>query len=94
MICLHFFDNSIKDIGEKEIKRLSATIARKISAEDNHKSESKAFQHYSRRLVRDLEAKGIVRTSVESLLLSLQADNPDIFGAECFRTFPNVCEDC
>ena len=45
---------------------------------------------YSRRLVKDLEAKGIIRTAVESLNLSVHASNADILKSECMRTFATV----
>ena len=48
------------------------------------------LQTYSRRLVRDLEIKGIVRTAVEGTDLSLHAAHTDILQAECVRTFPTV----
>ena len=44
----------------------------------------------SRRLVRDLEAKGIVRTAVECTNLSIHANDSDVLTAECIRTFPTV----
>ena len=40
--------------------------------------------------MQDLEVKGIVRTAVESTLLSLHADSSDVLSAECIRTFPSV----
>ena len=40
--------------------------------------------------MRELEAKGIVRTAVESTLLSLHADHPDVLMAECIRAFPSI----
>jgi hypothetical protein len=46
--------------------------------------------HYSRGLVRDLESKGIIRTTVESLNLSLNANKTDVLSAECIRTFPTA----
>ena len=48
------------------------------------------FQKYTRRLVKDLEMKGLVRTSVEQTNLSLHADHPDVLMAECVRTFPTI----
>ena len=51
---------------------------------------AQAFQRYSRRLLKDLESKGIIRTSVESLNLSLHAAHTDVLSAECVRTFPTV----
>ena len=38
----------------------------------------------------DLEAKGIIRTVVESVNLALHADDPDVTRAECIRTMPIV----
>ena len=40
--------------------------------------------------MKDLEAKGTVRTIVETLNLSLQAANADNLAAECWRTFQTV----
>ena len=48
------------------------------------------LQDYSKRLLKDLEAKSTVRTAVETLNLSLAAAHPDILRAECLRTFPTV----
>ena len=45
---------------------------------------------YSRRLVKDLEAEGIIRTAVKSVNLALHADHKDVLMAECIRTFPSV----
>ena len=84
------YTSKMQDIGEKEVRRLSATLTRKLAGEEKHESEAQAFQYYSRRLVRDLEAKGIVRTALESTQLSLHADHPDALMAECIRTFPTV----
>ena len=50
----------------------------------------KAFQDYSRRLVKDLEAKGIIRTAVETLNVATHATDTDILSAECMRTFATV----
>ncbi|CAK0869630.1 unnamed protein product [Prorocentrum cordatum] len=87
------YSSKMQDIGQKEIQRLSATLERKVAsdgARSTNRTAAQEFQHYSRRLVRDLECKGIVRTSLESCLLSLHADHPDALMAECIRTFPTV----
>ncbi len=52
--------------------------------------EQKEFELYSKRLVKDLAAKGIIRRSVESLNLQLHGENQDVTTAECIRTFPTV----
>jgi hypothetical protein len=49
-----------------------------------------AFNLHSKRLLKDLEAKGIIRAAVESVNLSLQANHKDVLMAECIRTFPTV----
>ena len=52
---------------------------------------SRDFQLYARRIVKDLELKGTVRTAVEGMNLSLDwRDESDILAAECIRTFPTV----
>ena len=40
--------------------------------------------------MRDFESKGIIRTTVESLNLSLNANKTDVLNAECIRTFPTA----
>ena len=45
---------------------------------------------YSKRLLKDLEAKGTIRTAVEGWNLSLHAAAQDYLRAECLRTFPTV----
>ena len=48
------------------------------------------FNLYSKRLVKDLEAKGIVRTAVEGINLALQAECEYTLRAEMFATMPRV----
>ena len=50
----------------------------------------KDFRRCSKRLLNDLQAKGTVRTAVETCDLAPHADHPDETRAECFRTFPTV----
>ena len=83
------YSAKMQDIGIKELAWLREAMDRKVSSTKENKAP-KAFQHYSRRLVKDLEAKGIIRTAVESLNLSAHAANPDYLGAECMRTFATV----
>ena len=64
-------------------------LERKVDREQR-KALPKAFQDYSKRLLKDLEAKSVVRTAVEGLNLSLHGDRPDFLSAECIRTFPSV----
>ena len=51
---------------------------------------AQAFKLYGKRLVKDLEGKGIIRTAVEGTNLALYADHKDNLMAECIRTFPSV----
>ena len=48
------------------------------------------MQDYSRRLVKDLECKGILRTTVETVNLQIHAEESDPLAAECIRTMPTV----
>ena len=45
---------------------------------------------YARRLVKDLELKGTIRTAVEGVNLSLHWNEADILAAECIRIFLTV----
>ena len=51
------YTSKLQDIGQKEVKRLSLTLDRQLPSVVASKSQAQAFQYYSRRLVRDLEAK-------------------------------------
>ena len=83
------YTSKMQDIGHKELQRMNEALSRKTSVEAKSAGHE-AFKMYSRRLVKDLEAKGIIRTAVESVNLALHADNKDVLMAECIRTFPTV----
>jgi hypothetical protein len=83
------YSSKMQAIGEKETKQLREAAQRKVSAEAKD-SDARDFQKYVRRLVKDLEMKGTIRTAVESVNLSLYADHTDVLMAECIRTFPTV----
>ena len=83
------YSAKMQDIGNKELERLREAMDRKV-ASSRQPPAPRAFQEYSRRLVKDLEAKGIVRTAVETLNLATHASSADVLSAECMRTFPTV----
>ena len=83
------YSAKMQEIGHKELERLRDALDRKMT-DAKESTAPKAFQDYSRRLVKDLESKGIIRTAVESLNLSTYASHPDVLGAECMRTFATV----
>ena len=76
-------------IGKKEVQQLEDSISRKVALPDK-KSPAQQFQAYSRRLVRDLEGAGIIRTAVETTNLMVHVAQQDVLQAECIRTFPNI----
>ena len=84
------YTSKMQDIGQKEVKRLGVIVDRQLPSVIASRSAAQVSQYYSRRLVRDLEAKGIVRTAVESTLLFLHSDDEVVLMAECIRTFPSV----
>ena len=83
------YSSKMQPIGEREIRRLREAAQRKVEGEGRH-AVAIDFQRYTRRIVKDLELKGIIRTAVEGTNLSLHADHPDVLMAECVRTFPTV----
>ena len=83
------YTSKMQDIGKKELQRLREALERKIDRE-HRKPLPKAFQEYSKRLLKDLEAKSTVRTAVENLNLAIHGDHADMLRAECIRTFPSV----
>ena len=79
----------MQDMGQKELQKLREALERKIDREQR-KPLPKAFQEYSKRLLKDLEARSTVRTAVENLNLAIHGDEADVLSAECIRTFPTV----
>ena len=80
-------------LGQKEAERLGEAYNCKLVRElasGMKKALADRFRECSKRIVKDLESTGTVRTSVEAVLLGLYADFPDTLMAECIRTFPTV----
>ena len=83
------YTSKMQPIGERETQQLRNAAQRRVDCEPSEGRE-RDFQKSVRRLVKDLEMKGTIRTAVESANLSLYAKNKDILKAECIRTFPHV----
>ena len=83
------YSAKMQDVGQKELQRMEQAMERTMLVESSVPAQ-KLFPLYSKRLVQELEAEGAIRTSVESLNLSLHADGPDVLSVECLRTFPIV----
>ena len=49
-----------------------------------------SFADRCKRIVKDIEPKGNVRTAKEGISLQLYADHADTLMIECLRTFPTV----
>ena len=79
----------MQDIGQKELARIRESLMRKVEVQPMFLPH-KEFAMYSKRLVKDLEAKGICRTPVESSNLQLHGENQDVTTPECKCTFPQV----
>ena len=75
-------------IGAKETERIAEAFSRKIAGEDRTPtSVAKKFSDCCRRMVKDIECKGLIRTAVEATNLAEYADHPDTLMAECMRSF-------
>ena len=83
------YSAKMQDTGSKELERLREAMGRKVAGSQQSLAP-KAFQDYSRRLGKYLEAKGIIRTAVETLNLATHAADADATSAECMRTFATV----
>ena len=79
-----------QDVGRKELARMGATLERKLQVETSSTNDASSFRYYSQRLVHDLEAKGILRTIVETTNLAIHLNKMDVLASECIRTFPTV----
>ena len=64
------YTSKMQDVGQRELGRMRESLIRKVSVEPRY-AQPEAFKLYSRRLIKDLEAKGIIRTAVESVNLAL-----------------------
>ena len=83
------YSAKVQDIGAKELTQLRDSLERKVDR-TTALSAHKMFQEYSKRLLKDLEAKSVVRTAVESLNLSVFGSHSDVLFAECYRTFATL----
>ena len=83
------YTSKMQPIGERQIKQLREAIERRVAGDKSH-GAAQDFKLYARRLVKDLELKGTIRTAVEGVNLSLHWNEADILAAECIRTFPTV----
>ena len=84
------YTSKMQPIGEKQVKQLREATERKVQGEPSRRA-AEDFKMYARRLVKDLELKGTVRTAVEGMNLSLHwSDESDVLAAECIRTFPTA----
>ena len=84
------YTSKMQPIGERQVKQLRESTERKVEGERS-RGAAADFQTYARRLVKDLELKGTIRTAVEGMKLSLHGiEESDLGAAECIRTFPTV----
>ena len=82
------YSAKMQPVGQKELKAMRETLVRKIQEDKDDKTSVKRFGEYARRLVRDLEGKGTIRTSLETTNLAVNVSESDNLRAECIRTFP------
>ncbi len=83
------YTSKMQDIGKKELQRLEQGLYQKLETEQRT-AQARESDLYSRRLVRDLESKGMKRTALETLNLALHAKHPNVMMAKCIRSFPTV----
>ena len=83
------YTSKMQPIGESETKQLREAAQRRVAGEASE-GQAKYFNKYVRRMLKDLEMRGTIRTSAETTNLSLHANNSDVLKGECIRTFPHV----
>ena len=92
------YSAKVQLLGESDVKMLVDHMERQgrsdallqQQAAGLPKTQAQVFAAYTKRIVKGLESKSVVRTAVESLNLSLHAGSQDCLMAECLRTFPTV----
>ena len=83
------YTSKMQPIGERETKQLREATQRRVAGEASE-GQATYFNKYVRRMLKDLEMRGTIRTSAETTNLSLHANNSDVLKGECIRTFPHV----
>lgn len=83
------YTSKMQDVGEKELSRMRDSLYRKLETEPKMKI-GEQYRCYSKGLLRDLEAKGTIRTVTEAVNLALHANQAAVLQLECIRTFPTV----
>ena len=84
------YTSKMQPIGERQTKQLREATERRVAG-DKSQGAAEDFKKYARRLVKDLELKGTIRTAVEGMNLSLHwNDESDIRAVECILTCPTV----
>jgi len=76
-------------VGRTEMLRSSQALERDASAAEQV-PEAKAIRDAAKRMVRDLESKGVLRTTVETTNLAVHDHDFDNLAAECIRTVSSV----
>ena len=78
-------------ISQKDTERISEAFSRKIESDKGKRtSVAEKFHQCSRRILKDVESKGMIRTAVEGVNLSEHAAAKDTLMAECLRTVADV----
>ena len=83
------YSAKMQDVGKKELQMMEEAMGSKID-KSTEESPGQQFAAFSKRLVKDLEAKGTLHTTVESTNLMVNLTKNDALSAECVRTFPTV----
>ena len=84
------YSAKLQDTGFMELKKMQKALERSHAKLTTHGTRQQEFNKSSRRLLKDLEAKGMVRAAVETTDLALHADIKDKTRAERVRTFLTV----
>ena len=79
-----------QDVGKLELLRMEKALHGKSFKGAGDADVHKVFSNISKRMVKDIEAKGTCRTSVETTQLALHANHQETTFAEMFCTFPHV----
>ena len=73
----------MQPVGKKDLLSLEQSVLRRLDLDQETNAAKKVFATASRRLVRDLEGKGIIRTALETTNLVVHSDEKDVLRAEC-----------
>ena len=79
-----------QELGRAELLRMSSALNRPNIKSIGLSNKEREFRRAAQRMVKDIDAKGSIRTAMETTQLALHANHQDKLAAEAVYTFPTA----